>query len=58
MPVFAPMLKATDPLPLPDAPDVTVSQGALLVAVHEQSSVVVTADEPVPPPAAIDCDDG
>ena len=36
----------------------TVTQGALLVAVHGQPVPLVTADEPVPPPAAIDCDDG
>jgi hypothetical protein len=40
---------ATVPGPLPVAPDVTVNQGALLVAVHAQPPVAVTATEPVPP---------
>ena len=42
-PVFAAMLRPTDPLPVPDAPDVTVIHGAPLDAVHAQAAVVVTA---------------
>lgn len=42
-PVFAAMLTPTDPLPVPVAPDVTVSQGAPLADVHAQAAVVVTA---------------
>ena len=45
-------------LPLRDAPDVTVIQVLLLVAVHEHSLAVVTATLPVPPPDAKDCDSG
>ncbi len=40
--VLAAMENATVPLPLPLAPDVMVSQEALLVAVHVQPAVVVT----------------
>ena len=36
------MLTATEPLPVPDAPDVTVIHGAPLVAVHVHAAVVVT----------------
>ena len=40
------------PLPVPGEPEVTVSQPALLVAVHEQSErLAVTLNAPVPPPA-------
>jgi hypothetical protein len=46
--------KPTVPLPLPLAPLVTVSQPALLVAVHPQPASAVTAVDPVPPPTAID----
>jgi hypothetical protein len=41
------MLNATDPFPVPLAPDVIVSHAALLVAVHAQPAVVVTATEPL-----------
>ena len=50
------MPNVTLPLPLPVAPDVTVIQGALLVAVHAHPEPLVTADDPGPPPDAIDCD--
>ena len=46
-PVLAAMLTPTEPLPVPDAPDVTVIHGAPLVAVHAQAAVVVTATEAV-----------
>ncbi len=39
----------TVPLPLPFAPDVTVSHDALLLAVHGHPSAVVTATLPEPP---------
>jgi hypothetical protein len=42
-PVFAAMLRPTEPLPVPDAPDVTVIHGAALAAVHAHPVVVVTA---------------
>jgi hypothetical protein len=41
-PVFAAMLMPTEPLPVPDAPAVTVIHGAPLAAVHVQTAVVVT----------------
>jgi len=45
----------TEPLPVPDAPPVTVNQPVLLLtAVHEQPAWTVTPVEPVPPPAATD----
>ena len=41
-------LNPTDPLPVPDAPDVTVSHvGALLVALHVQPAPAVTVTVPV-----------
>ncbi len=40
--VLAAIENATEPLPLPVAPEVTVSQEALLVAVQLQPVVVVT----------------
>lgn len=44
-PVLAAIEKATVPLPLPLAPDVMVSQDALLVAVHAQPLPVVMLTE-------------
>jgi hypothetical protein len=49
-PVFAATLKPTDPLPLPDAPDVTVMNPALLAAVHVHPLAVVTVTVPVVAP--------
>ena len=46
-PVFAATLKPTTPLPVPAAPDVTVSHTALLTAVHAHAAVVVTFTVPV-----------
>jgi hypothetical protein len=37
------------PLPVPEAPEVTVIQPAVLTAVHAQLAVVVTATLPDPP---------
>jgi hypothetical protein len=46
-PVLAATLNPTGPLPVPDAPDVTVNHGALLVAVHVQPAPAVTVTVPV-----------
>jgi hypothetical protein len=51
---FAVALNATDPVPLPDAPDVTVNHVSLLVAVQAQPAAAVTATVPVPPVAVTD----
>ena len=48
-PVVDAALKPTVPGPEPLAPDVTVSQEALLVAVHEHPPAVATSMLPVPP---------
>jgi hypothetical protein len=54
-PVLAATVKPTLPLPEPLAPDVTVIQDALLVAVHVHPAVVVTAmGDPLPPPDGSD----
>ena len=48
--VLAAALKATVPLPVPLAPDVTVSQDVLLLtAVQAHVAPAVTVTEPVPP---------
>jgi hypothetical protein len=53
--VFAAAEKATVALPVPDAPDVTVSQLVLLdVAVHAHPAGAVTPTLPVPPAAGSD----
>jgi hypothetical protein len=52
--VLAATLKVTVPLPEPLAPAVTVSQVALLVAVHAHPLDVVTVNEPVPPSDSTD----
>jgi hypothetical protein len=49
--VLAATVNATVPLPLPDAPLVTVIQAALLVAVQAQPLVVVTATVELSPAA-------
>jgi len=54
-PPFAAALTCAVPLPVPDAPSVTVNQVvSLLVVVHVQALPVATAKAAVPPPAAID----
>ena len=58
MAVFAATSKVTVPFPVPLAPVATVTHPALLVAVHAQLVVVVTATLPEPPAAANDCDVG
>jgi hypothetical protein len=60
---FVPLLTDANttavPLPVPDAPLVTVSHvGSLLVAVHEHQLPVVTATDVEPPPAASVADPG
>ena len=51
-PLFAVALQLTEPLPVPDAPDVTVSQDVLLLtAVQAQPALVVRLTEPLPPAA-------
>jgi len=45
---FAVTLNATEPLPWPLAPDVTVIQLALVLAVHTQPVPADTATVPVP----------
>ena len=55
-PVLAVTLNATVPLPVPAAPEVTVSHGALLTAVHAQAAVVVTFTVPGPAPEGTVCD--
>ena len=49
--VFAAALNATGPVPLPLAPEVTVSHAALLVAVQPHPVGAVTVTEPAPPAA-------
>jgi hypothetical protein len=52
---FSLALKVTLPLPLPEAPAVTVNQsGSLLTAVQEQPARAVTLVEPVPPAVTTD----
>lgn len=55
-PAFAATLKATEPLPLPDAPPVIETHGTFAVAVHAQPApaVKVTATLPLPPAAPKD----
>jgi hypothetical protein len=56
-PVFGAALNATVPLPLPDAPLVSVSQlVSLLAALQPHPSAVRTSNVPVPPPARTDAD--
>jgi len=54
-PVCAAAVKPTDPFPEPLAPEVTVSQLALLVAVHPQPLLLETLTEPLPPAAGTFC---
>jgi hypothetical protein len=49
--VFAATSKVTLPLPEPVAPVAMLAHAALLVAVHEQPVLVVTAIDPEPPAA-------
>ena len=56
VPVLAATLNATVPLPVPDAPLVTVSQGTLAAAVHAHDAAeAVTVVDPVPPVSDTDC---
>lgn len=47
---LADALKLTVPFPVPPGEPITVSQPALLDAVHVQDDGVVTLNDPVPPP--------
>ena len=49
-PEFAATLDCTVPLPLPLAPEATVSHGTVLAAVQSQPAPAVTETLPVPPP--------
>lgn len=51
---FDPTLNSTVPLPVPAAPDVMVIQVVVVVAVHAQPVLAVTATELGPPAAAMD----
>ena len=53
-PVFAATLSETVPLPLPDAPAVTVIHASLLTAVQAQADVAVTVTLTLPPPEVAD----
>jgi hypothetical protein len=55
-PVFACTENATLPEPLPEAPEVIVTQGAAAAAVQAQPDAVLTVKLPVPPPAPTFCD--
>ena len=57
-PVFGAADSVTLPLPLPDAPWLTVSHGAALWAVHEHPLGPVTLRRASPPPAGTDTVDG
>jgi hypothetical protein len=46
-PLFAAALNPTEPLPVPVAPDVTLSHGALLAAVHVHPLPAVTVTVPL-----------
>ena len=50
-PALADTLNATEPFPLPEAPDVTVIHDALLEAVHAQLLAADTLTESVVPEA-------
>jgi len=52
--VFGATWNTTAPVPVPEAPLVTVSQLALLVALHSQPLDVFTLMVPVPPVASND----
>ena len=52
--MFAATLIWTVPLPLPDAPELTVSQDALLVAVQGHAVVAVTVTLKLPPAEVAD----
>ena len=54
--VLAATENCTVPLPVPDAPAVTVSHETLATAVHAHPAVVVTSTDPVVLPAPTDCE--
>jgi len=55
-PLFAATENATDPLPLPDAPELMLIHDALDEAFHEQPFEVFTLTDPFPPPAPTSCE--
>jgi hypothetical protein len=57
-PLFAAMLTAAAPFPMPDAPLVTVSHESLAVADHEHHADVVTATDVEVARGSMACDDG
>lgn len=58
VPVFAAAVNDTVPDPVPAAPEVIVSQAALLVALQTQPIPAVTVLLPVPPAATMACEAG
>src|SRR5215831_257769 len=52
--LVAAAMNATEPLPVPLVPAVTVSHVALLTAVHAHEPPAVTVTEPLPPAAGTD----
>jgi hypothetical protein len=56
--VFAATVNETVPLPDPLAPPLTVIHAAPLVAVQAHPLPAVIENEPLPPPAGTDSDDG
>jgi hypothetical protein len=52
VPRFGSTTNPTDPLPVPDAPEVTMIHKALEAAVHEHVPPVVTVTDPMPPATA------
>ena len=51
-PLFAAAVNATVPLPLPEAPFVSMIQASFAVAVHAQPAPAVTPTLPLPPAAS------
>jgi hypothetical protein len=57
-PGFGAVVNCTGPDPLPLAPAVTLIHGALATAVHVHDWLVVTVNDPEPPPAGVPCEVG
>ena len=55
--VLACTANPTGPLPVPGAPEETLIQEALLLAVHEHPAVVKTFTDPLAAPDAIVCEE-
>src|SRR5437762_7396257 len=54
-PLLGATMNSTEALPVPDAPELIVIQGAFETAVHAQLPAAVTATLPGPPASVIDC---